>query len=166
MLKSICTSVGLIIVLALIPAGAVAQHSSQPGVGFAIISLASGQSVRVNALNLGTISSSADSSCSVTLQFIDANGQMLKETSATLRVGKATYLDLSRDQVPGNESRVPLRAVVLFGYAGGAPPTSMVLQTFDCNIVPSLELYNSDTKQTSVVLTNTKPLPGPSIRTP
>ena len=139
-----------------------AQTPYQPGVGFAIVGLASGQSLRVNALNLGTGSSAPESRCTVTLQFLDANGQALKQTVATLRPGKAAFLDLGRDEVAGDDARAPIRAVLLFGYYGGAQPGPGTLQMFDCNIVPSLEIFDSETKQTSAVLTDAKTLPPPA----
>ena len=139
-----------------------AQSPYQPGVGFAMIGIGTGQTVRVNALNLGTGSSAPDPRCIATLQFLDADGQVLKQTVTTIRPGKGAYLDLRSDELHQNDARMPIRGVLLFGYSGGAPPGPGVLQAFDCNIVPSLEIFNSKTKQTSVVLTDTKPLPPPA----
>ncbi len=141
-----------------------AQSPYQPGVGFAMIGIATGQTVRLNALNLGTGSSTPDPRCNVTLQFLDANGQVMKQAVTTIRPGKAVYLDLRGDgaELSQNDARVPFRAVLLFGYFGGAPPGPGALQAFDCNIVPSLEIFDTETKQTSVVLTDTKPLPPPA----
>jgi hypothetical protein len=164
--KSIHSAVTLLagLVMALVPAVAHAQPSSQPGVSFAMIGVATGQSARVNALNLGSRLSTQDSSCSVTLQFLDTKGQVLKQTAVTLPSGKATSLDLSRDAVPGDEVRAEIRAVLLFGYSGGASPGPDVLQQFDCNIVPSIEVYDNDTGKTNFILTDAKPLPLPDPR--
>ena len=142
-----------------VPTAAEAQPASSPGVGFAIVGVATGQSARVNALNLGSMSSTADSSCSVTLQFLDTQGQQLKQSVVTLGSGKGASLDLSRDQAPGDDARVQIRVVLLFGYSGGAAPGPDVLQQFDCNIVPSLEVYDNNTGRTSFILTDAKPLP-------
>ena len=141
-----------------------AQSPYQPGVGFAMIGMATGQTVRLHALNLGTGSSASDPRCNVTLQFLDANGQVLKQAVPTIRPGKAAYLDLRGDsaELAQNDVRVPFRAVLLYGYFGGAPPGPGGLQAFDCNIVPSLEIFDTETKQTSVVLTATTPLPPPA----
>ncbi len=163
--KSIHSAVTLLaaLVMALVPV-AVRAQPSQPGLGFAMIGVAAGQSARVNALNLGSRSSTQDSSCGVTLQFLGIQGQRLKQTVVTLRPGKGATLDLSRDQVPGDDLRAEIRAVLLFGYSGGAAPGPDILQQFDCNIVPSIEVYDNDTGRTSFILTDAKPLPVPDLR--
>jgi hypothetical protein len=80
----------------------------------------------------------------------------------TLRTGKAGSLDLSGDAIRGDSRRVQIRAVLLFGYFGGAPPGPGTLERFDCNIVPSLEIYDNQTGRTSLVVTDAKPLPPPA----
>jgi len=143
---------------------AASAQTPGPGIGFALMGVTTGQSARLNALNMGSRSSTQDSSCSVQLQFLDAQGVVLKQTLVTLSPGKGTSLDLSRNQVPGAGPRAEIRALVLFGYSGGAPPGSEVLRQFDCNIVPSIEVYDNNTGRTSYILTEGKPLPGPDPR--
>lgn len=133
-----------------------------PGTGFAMIGIAGGQSVRINALNLGTSSSTENSSCRVTLQFMDVEGRIVKQSLVTLGTGKSASLDISREALSGDDPRVEIRAVLLYGYSGGAPPPPGVLQRFDCGIVPSLEIYDNETGRTSVVLTDSRLLPGPA----
>src|SRR5947207_3358291 len=82
-----------------------AEAPYQPGVGFPIVGVAAGQSARVNALNLGSSSSTPDSSCTVTLRFLDTQGQQLKQTVVTIAPGKAAFLDLSRDDLTGDAVR-------------------------------------------------------------
>ena len=54
--------------------------------------------------------------------------------------------------------------MLLFGKAGGAAPGPDVRDQFDCNIVPSVEIYDSATGRTSLVLTDSKPVVGPDAR--
>ena len=75
------------------------QTNAQQGVGFAMIGIASGQSARVNAVNLAP-QDSANTSCSVTLQFLDVQGQPLKQSTINLLPGKAVSLDLRHDSLP------------------------------------------------------------------
>lgn len=138
-----------------------AEPPYQPGLEFPIIWIATGESARVNALNLGTGSSGEDSSCSVTLQFLAAGGQMVKQTVVALRSRAVASLELSRGELPGEDARAEIRAVLLFGYYGGAPPGPGMLQRFDCKIVPSLEVYDNHTGRTRLTLTDAKPLPPP-----
>jgi hypothetical protein len=75
-------------------------------------------------------------------------GQLLKQKVVTLQVGKAASLDLDRGELPGgNNPRAENRAVLLLGYSGGANPPAALLQKFDCNIVPSLEVFDNDTEE-------------------
>jgi len=139
-----------------------AQSPWQPGVGFPTIWLASGEQARVSALDRGTGSSTKDASCSVTLQFLDAGGRVVKQTVAALKRGEMTSLELSRGELPWGEPHAEVRTVLLFGYAGGAPPGPGVLDRFDCNIVPSLEVYDEHTGKTRLSLTDAKPLAPPT----
>jgi hypothetical protein len=157
----------LVWLFALISTAASAQPPSQPGLGFGMIGIAIGESARVNALNIGNALSTQDSSCSVMLQFLDTEGRLLKQKVVTLQAGKAAALDLDRGELPGgNDPRAEIRAVLFFGYSGGANPPPALLQKFDCNIVPSLEVFDNDTGRTSFILTDAKQLPPPPIPAP
>ena len=142
-----------------------AAAQAQPGVAFGLLGLAEGQSLRVNALNLGNRSSSSASGCEVTLRFLDAKGVVLRESVVQIPVGQGASLDLRRAQVSNQPGRASVRAVLLFGFAGGgAPPGPDARRNFDCNIVPTLELFDDATGRTALVLTDAKPLPLPDQR--
>ena len=143
-----------------------AQPSYQPGVTFPMIGISTAETVRLNAVNVGTSSTTQNSSCSVTLEFLDVRGQVISQKAVTLRPPDSAYVDLSRSQLKGDVPRVQLRAVLLFGYSGGAPPTPDILQQFDCNILPSLEMYDEKSGRTRFILTDAKPLPGPTTPVP
>jgi hypothetical protein len=139
------------------------------GLGFAIVGVAPGQSVRINALNqLAGPAAQGPAGCRMSLQFYDAEGQLVLEyvVPSGLSVGKSAAVDLNRDGLPGGD-RLSLRAVLAFGYFGGAnPPPQLLQQTATCNIVASLEIYDNDTQKTSIVVTDAKPLPGPPMPVP
>ncbi len=138
------------------------------GLGFPIVGVAPGQSIRINALNqTPSLALQGQAGCRISLQFYDAEGQLVTESVVSvLAVGKSAALDLNRDDLPG-DGRLSLRAVLAFGYTGGAnPPPLLLQQTATCNIVPSLEIYDNDTQKTSIVVTDAKPLPGPPIPIP
>jgi hypothetical protein len=151
------------VVLVLTSIAARAQSPYQSGVEFSAIRLAPDERARVSALNRGTGSSRRDASCSVTLQFLDAQGQVLKQTVARLKRGQAAALHVSRDEMPEGASPAEIRTVLLFGYSGGAPPGPAMLERFDCNIVPSLEVYASRAGKPRLSLTDAKPLAPPTI---
>lgn len=139
------------------------------GLGFALVGVAPGQSVRINALNqVPSLALQGQAGCRISPQFYDAEGQLVTEyVVPVLTVGKSASLDLNRDDLPGGGGRLSLRAVLAFGYSGGANPPPLILQqTATCNIVPSLEIYDNDTQKTNIVVTDAKPLPGPPIPIP
>jgi hypothetical protein len=139
----------------------------QPGVGFAMIGIASGQTLRVNVVNMGTSASTSTSSCNVIIRFLDPQGAVLKEAAVNVVANKAASFDLNYSQT-GTQgtagTRSQLRAVVLFGYSGGAQPGPDTRDQYDCNIVPSLEIYDNSSGRTSLIVTDFKPLPVPDPR--
>ena len=150
------------LVLLLTSSATTTQLPYQPGMDFPLIQIAICESARVNALNLETGSSVKDSSCSVTLQFQDTTSRIVKQTVILLRPGEAGSLEVSRTELAGNDSRAEIRAVLLFGYYGGAPPSPAIARLFNCNIVPSLQVFDACTGKMKLVLTDAKPLPPPA----
>ena len=92
------------------------QLPNQPGMRFPMIQIATGETARLNAQNSEAGSSAKDSSCTVTLQFLDTGGRVVKQTVVLLRPGKFASLELSRAELPGDDPRVEVSAVLLFGY--------------------------------------------------
>jgi hypothetical protein len=136
--------------------------TAQSGVGFALTGLARGQSVVLNAVNLGTGAYTQSSSCTVTFQLLDTQGKVVSQTTVNLQPGQASSLEVNRDSLPGGLRRIQVRGVLLYGYSGGANPPAGILQQNDCNIVPSLEVYDDATGKTSFILTGATPLPPPA----
>jgi hypothetical protein len=138
---------------------AAADLPVSPGVGFAMAGIASGQTARINALSVGPGTCGGG----VTLEFYAADTQLLKRTFIpNLEPGKAAFLDLSRDELPKGAARTEVRAVLRFGYAGGEPPAAETLRRFECNILPSLEIFENATGRANLLLTDARPLPGPN----
>src|ERR1035438_5657404 len=98
-LVSLYRSAGLIAIALAIRVSA----SAQTGSGFPMIGVASGQSARVNAVNTAQQDLSNPTSCSLTLQFLDTNGNLLKQNTVNLQPGTAASLDLSWDELPGSD---------------------------------------------------------------
>ncbi len=133
---------------------------AQNGVGFPMAGVAAGQTARLNALNGALPGASNSSSCNVKLQFVDASGTVLKQVTVSLAAGTATSLDLSWGDLSGYTLRAQIRAMLYFGYSGGANPPPGVLQQSACGtLVPSLEVFDSSTGRTGFILTEAKALP-------
>ena len=135
-----------------------------------MVGLAPGQTARLNALNAGPggpapPDSNPPGSCwgGVTFEFYGAAGELLKKSViANLGPGQTAFLDLSRDQLTKSAGRTQIRAVLHFGYGGGAPLPPESRRFLECNIVPSLEIYDTTSGRTTLALTNATPLPAPS----
>ncbi len=136
----------------------------QSGLSTPMVGVAPGQTVRINALNLGTSQSTATTTCQITVQFLDQKAAVLKEKTLEISAAKSESIDFDRSGAQ-SEKRLELRAVIFFPRIGGAPPGPPVRRSFDCNLVPSLELYDTQTGRTSVILTDWKPLPTADPRT-
>jgi len=130
----------------------------EPGLSSPIVGIGTGQTARITALNLGTRQATPTSTCQITAQFLDQKATVLKEKTLEVPAGKSASIDFDYDRASSVKG-LQLRAVLLFGQVGGAQPGPDARRTFDCNIVPSFELYDKPTGRTSVILTDWKPLP-------
>ena len=145
--------------------GLAAAAQGQTGVSFGLVSLADGQGLRVQVLNLGSRGSTPTSSCEVTVRFLDTRGESLRDSTVTVTVGQGAAVELRRAQASSKPGRVAARAVLQFGLpVGGAPLGLQARQQFDCNIVPTLEVVDEASGRATAVLTDTKPLPVPDPR--
>ena len=140
-----------------------AQPASQIGAAFPVIGLAPGQTARVSALNLPTPVSTVTSGCAVTLRFVRFDGTVISESTVTVRSSQAGSLDLPHRKT-GAASRVGLRVELLFGSPSGVAPGPETREQFDCNILPSLEIFDQSTGRTNVVVTDWKPILGADPR--
>jgi len=135
---------------------------------FGMVGLTTGQTARLNAFALplgGPIIAGA--SCQVTFDFYDASGKSLKTNTAKVAQGSAVSFDLARaDIITTSPGRVEIRGAVRTAFvnpsAVGAPvtPGSPItpISAF-CSILPTLEIFDSSSGQTSVVLQQTTALP-------
>jgi len=132
------------------------------GLGFDLIDVAPGQSARIHVLNQAASSAPQPAGCQIALQFYDAQGKLLKELVVPqLEMGQSASVDVKRDDLPG-DGRLSLRAIIAFGYGGGANPPPQLLQRIaTCKIIPRLEIYDNDSRNIRVVVTDARPLPGP-----
>src|ERR1700736_1681569 len=145
-------------VLRAIPAAA--QVAPLPGptsnsitLSFGVIGLASGESVRINVLNLVRTPPPLGIAlipCRTELSFYDADGKLLKQKVVdSLGFGRADFLDLDRAEITGATGRAQIAASVKVGSN----------QSFFCSIAPTLEVFDDATGRTSTVLTNLLPQP-------
>jgi len=150
------------LVVILTSAGASAQLPNQPGLYFPTIQIAAGEGARVIAQNHKADVSEEDSSCGVTLEFVDTGGRVVKQIVVVLRPGQNAALELSWDELRRDAPGAEIHAVLLFGYYGGAPLGPALARRFKCNIVPRLEVFDERTGQMKLILKDAKQLPPPA----
>ena len=145
---------------ALLAIPAAAQVAPLPGpttnsitLSFGVIGLASGESVRINVLNLVRTPPPlgiAQLPCRAELDFYDAEGKLHKQKVVdSLGFGRADFLDLDRAEITGAAGRAQIAASVKVGSN----------QSFFCSIAPTLEIFDDATGRTNIVLTNLLPQP-------
>jgi len=113
-----------------------------------MVGIASGQTLRLNVVNIGgpTVSPLP---CVLLLAFLDSDGKIVEQKFVSLVSGKAAFLDLEMRNVHG-PNRAEVRGI---GYnpllAGGSIP-----QPVSCTLVPTLELFDSETGRTTAIVTD------------
>jgi hypothetical protein len=137
-------------------------------VTFGMVGLGTGQTARLNAFALpvgGPIL--AEASCQVTFDFYNEAGKTLKTGTATVAQGGAVHFDMLRTDIDGlmglSEIRGTVRSALVSSSAVLTPGTPGTLASAFCSVLPTLEIFDSLSGQTTVVLQQTTAL---SVVTP
>ena len=124
-----------------------------------MVGLASGQTARLNIVNVGAPAPSP-LPCVLVLAFRDSDDKILKQMFVSVTTGKAALLDLtqsdiadtSRDHGRGtNAARLQIRGI---GYNPLLSPGPAIPQPLSCNLVPTLELFDTQTGRTAAIVTD------------
>jgi hypothetical protein len=136
-------------------------------VTFGMVGLGTGQTARLNAFALpvgGPIIAGA--SCQVTFAFYDASGKTLRTSTATVAQGAAVHFDMLRTDIDGLTGLSEIRGTVRAAWVSsspvltpGTPGTPGTPASAFCSILPTLEVFDSLSGQTTVVLQQTTALP-------
>ena len=134
-----------------------------------MVGVAPGQIARLNALNLLGCCSLANRPtqilsmpCNMTLSFVDDQGATLKSASMNIDSGKARHLDLARDEVNADSSRLQIRGVILQVVTPPGPfetPGMPIPGLLGCSVAPTLEIFDSATGITTAVLESARGVP-------
>jgi hypothetical protein len=136
-------------------------------VTFGMVGLGTGQTARLNAFALplgGPIIAGA--SCQVTFDFYDAKGNSLKAGTATVAQGAAVHFDLLRTEVDSLSGRSEIRGTLRSAFVNpsavvtpGTPGMPITPISAFCSVLPTLEIFDSSSGQTTVVLQQPTALP-------
>ena len=119
---------------------------------FGMVGVSTGQTIRLNVLNPGIITSSADPvGCTAQLFFFNDQGTVLKRATLTVSPRRSVSLEMNLDTDPAaSGSRVEIRALV------SALPLALQPSPLFCTLVPTVEIVDHDTGRTMVILTETR----------
>jgi hypothetical protein len=160
-MKKLLVAGGVLIVVcaALVTVRAGAQPAimvaSPQFVTFGMVGLATGQTARLNALALPVGGPIIAGSCQVTFDFYDDAGNLLKTGTAPVTQGTAVHEDLVGSSTARLQIRGTVRAAFVSASAVGAPGTPV---SGSCPVLPTLEIFNTSSGQTTVVLQQTTAL--------
>jgi hypothetical protein len=140
-------------------------------VTFGMVGLSTGQTARLNVFALpvgGPII--AGGSCQVTFDFYNEAGKMVKTGTATVAQGAAVHFDMLRTEVDSLAGRSEIRGTVHTAFVNpsavpmptpgtpGTPLTPITPVYGFCSVLPTLEIFDSTSGQTTVVLQQTTAL--------
>ena len=141
---------------------------------FGMVGLSTGQTARLNVFALpvgGPII--AGGSCQVTFDFYNEAGKMVKSGTATVAQGAAVHFDMLRTEVDSLAGRSEIRGTVRTAFVNpsavpmptpgtpGTPvtPITPITPVYGfCSVLPTLEIFDSTSGQTTVVLQQTTAL--------
>ena len=135
---------------------------------FGMVGLSTGQTARLNVFALpvgGPII--AGGSCQVTFDFYNEAGKMVKTGTATVAQGAAVHFDMLRTEVDSLAGRSEIRGTVRTAFVNpsavpmpmpGTPGTPITPLYGFCSVLPTLEIFDSTSGQTTVVLQQTTAL--------
>ena len=132
---------------------------------FGMVGLAEGQTARLNVLNPGVPSPAATGAmCSALLTFFDDQGASLKSATVTVIPGKSDSYDLDSDKdlkLAVNQRR-QIRATIQIPPVV-PPPGSLAPQFIPCTLISTLEVFDTITGKTQVVIVQTQYVTSPAI---
>lgn len=135
-----------------------ALPSTPPYVTFGMVGITYSQSARLNALLLPTGGPVVAGSCQVTFTYLNDQGGTIASTTMPVTQGQAVHFDYPPLPVPiGGTTRTQIRGTVQAAFV--SPSGSPVPAAPSCAVVPTMEIYNLATGQTTLVLENTHALP-------
>jgi len=136
---------------------------SSQTVTFGMAGLAANQVARLNVLNPAVLA--GPSACSAEVSFLDSQGTVLKTDTFQIREGTAAFLDLDWSEVNSSADRIQIRATLkTTQIIAGPPPQGPAASV--CALFPTLELFDKDTGKTTILVSDSRPVPVPIPATP
>lgn len=118
----------------------------------AMVGLATGQTARLNLLNPGVAAPALGVVCTAMVQYLGADGTVLKTASVTVLPGKSMPVDLRSDidLSLAPDTRKEIRTTIAIPSV--PPPSTGTAATPACKLIPTLEIFDSLTGRTEAIL--------------
>jgi hypothetical protein len=156
--KSIYSTCALMLLSAFTVSAQVAP-GSQTVETTGMVGIADAQTAQLNLLNPGVLAPAVGMICKATVSFVDATGTVLKSTTLTVIPGQSMSFTLRSDTdlnlVAGD--RREIRATISLPVI--APPTATATPAA-CKMIPTLEMLDTVSGRTLVVLGHVIAVPG------
>ena len=139
------------------PRRAVAESDlpTAPGLSFDMVTVAPGQTARLNARSVGPGSCGGG----ITFEFYGVDGGLLKRTVVpSLEPDTSASIELQHDEAQHGSSPAQVRAVLRFGWDKGYAPGEQAIRVYRCHLQPRLEVLDVATGQVILESTDTKRL--------
>jgi hypothetical protein len=133
-----------------------------------MIGLADSQTAQLNLLNPGILPPALGIVCSATVAFVDANGTVLKSGVLSVLPGKAGAFDL-RDtdlKLVAGDRREIRATITIPAFPPPPTATSIPATAVACKLIPTLELFDTQSGRTLVTLGHVTTVPGPVTAIP
>ncbi len=127
-------------------------------VTFGMVGITYSQSAVLSALLLPMGGPVVAGSCQVTFTYLNEQGGTIASTTLPLTQNQAVHFNYPPLPVPiGGNTRTQIRGTVQTVFVN--PSGSPVPAAPSCAVVPTMEIYNLSTGQTTLILENTRVLP-------
>jgi hypothetical protein len=111
-----------------------------------MVGLATGQTARLNLLNPQVQPTASAALCSAAVAFVDAAGAVIQSSAASVQPGQSLPYDLV-----WSDSRAKIRATVEVPPA--VPPAGSAIPiALPCNLIPTLEIFDTNTGRTDLII--------------
>jgi len=131
-----------------------------------MIGIADAQTAQLNLLNPGVLPPALGVVCTAAVSFVNATGTVLKSTTLTIPPGQSMSVSIRSVDTPLNllpGEHVEIRATIT--TPGIFPPTATSTGVPACKLIPTLEMLDTSSGRTLVVLGHVVTLPSAPVVT-
>jgi len=132
-----------------------------------MVGIADAQTAQLNLLNPGVLPPALGVVCTAAVSFVNATGTVLKSTTLTIPPGQSMSVSIRSVDTPLNllpGEHVEIRATITI--PGVFPPTAASTAVPACKLIPTLEMLDTSSGRTLVVLGHVEVVPPAPVATP